>query len=230
MREAIAAGFYNIDIDTSTLVDLEQADARRAAAAQLRGRHRHPEGGSRASSRRASRSRSAARSARSARRTRTVEELRAYMDGFNAALPARHGGLSKISVQTGTSHGGVVLADGSIADVKLDLDTLERLSQGRARRIRTGRRGAARRVDAAGHRVQQLPEARDGRDPSRDELPEHAVRPHPGRAARRDVRVAPREREGRAEGDGHRTSSSSTRRARRRSGRSSGSSGTCRPT
>jgi fructose-bisphosphate aldolase, class II len=37
--------------------------------------------------------------------------------------------LSKISVQSGTSHGGVVLADGSIADVKLDLDTLERLSK-----------------------------------------------------------------------------------------------------
>src|SRR5262249_9792618 len=35
---------------------------------------------------------------------------------------------SKISVQSGTSHGGVVLADGSIADVKLDLDTLETLS------------------------------------------------------------------------------------------------------
>jgi fructose-bisphosphate aldolase, class II len=32
-------------------------------------------------------------------------------------------------VQSGTSHGGVVLADGSIADVKLDLDTLERLSK-----------------------------------------------------------------------------------------------------
>ena len=32
-------------------------------------------------------------------------------------------GLSKISVQSGTTHGGVVLADGTIADVKLDLDT-----------------------------------------------------------------------------------------------------------
>jgi fructose-bisphosphate aldolase class II len=50
------------------------------------------------------------------------------MDGLNAALPAGMAGLSKISVQSGTSHGGVVLGDGSIADVKLDLDTLERLS------------------------------------------------------------------------------------------------------
>jgi fructose-bisphosphate aldolase class II len=37
--------------------------------------------------------------------------------------------LSKISVQSGTSHGGVVLPDGSIADVALDLATLERLSK-----------------------------------------------------------------------------------------------------
>ncbi|MEO7083051.1 MAG: class II fructose-bisphosphate aldolase, partial [Gemmatimonadaceae bacterium] len=59
----------------------------------------------------------------------TVEELRAYMDGFNAGLPKGVEGLSKISVQSGTSHGGIVLADGSIADVKLDLDTLERLSR-----------------------------------------------------------------------------------------------------
>jgi hypothetical protein len=59
----------------------------------------------------------------------TVEELRAYMDGFNRNLPQGTAGLSKISVQSGTSHGGVVLPDGSIADVKLDLDTLERLSR-----------------------------------------------------------------------------------------------------
>jgi fructose-bisphosphate aldolase, class II len=59
----------------------------------------------------------------------TVEELTAYMDGFIRALPQGMEGLSKISVQSGTSHGGVVLADGSIADVKLDLDTLERLSK-----------------------------------------------------------------------------------------------------
>src|SRR5205807_577065 len=44
-------------------------------------------------------------------------------------LPKGMTGLSKISVQSGTSHGGVVLADGAIADVKLDLDTLERLSK-----------------------------------------------------------------------------------------------------
>ena len=37
-------------------------------------------------------------------------------------------GISKISVQTGTTHGGIPLADGSVARVKLDFETLEKLS------------------------------------------------------------------------------------------------------
>ena len=62
----------------------------------------------------------------------TEEELRAYLDGFRRELDARSGpgapGLSKVSVQTGTSHGGVPLPGGGVAEVKLDFDTLERLS------------------------------------------------------------------------------------------------------
>jgi fructose-bisphosphate aldolase, class II len=62
----------------------------------------------------------------------TVEELVTYMDGFNETLAKRSPGtegLSKISVQSGTTHGGVVLGDGSIAEVKIDFDTLARLSK-----------------------------------------------------------------------------------------------------
>jgi hypothetical protein len=51
------------------------------------------------------------------------------MDGFLRTAPRGMTGVSKISVQSGTSHGGIVLPDGSIADVKLDLDTLQRLSK-----------------------------------------------------------------------------------------------------
>jgi fructose/tagatose bisphosphate aldolase len=62
-----------------------------------------------------------------------VHELHAYMKGFNAALKARGQGLiglSKISVQTGTAHGGFINADGSLRmDVKIDLKTLEELSR-----------------------------------------------------------------------------------------------------
>jgi hypothetical protein len=38
-------------------------------------------------------------------------------------------GISKISVQSGTTHGGVPLPDGTIAKVKLDFNTLEQLSE-----------------------------------------------------------------------------------------------------
>src|SRR5207302_399611 len=58
-------------------------------------------------------------------------ELKAFMDGYVQALKGlgTHTGISKISVQTGTSHGGVVLPDGSIAKVQLDLDALKALSR-----------------------------------------------------------------------------------------------------
>ena len=53
------------------------------------------------------------------------------MDGYNRTLEKKAPGtegLSKISVQSGTTHGGVVLPDGTIADVQIDFGTLERLS------------------------------------------------------------------------------------------------------
>jgi len=52
------------------------------------------------------------------------------MRGYNRSIAALgdYEGISKISVQTGTSHGGVVLPDGTMADVKLDLQALAALS------------------------------------------------------------------------------------------------------
>ena len=128
VREAVGAGFYNIDIDTSTLVDLSKA----SLADQQRlnydvgidilkeVRRVQPEGINISVG---------GEIGEVGTENSTVEELRAYMDGFTAALPNGMEGLSKISVQSGTSHGGTVLADGSIAEVKLDLDTLERLGK-----------------------------------------------------------------------------------------------------
>jgi fructose/tagatose bisphosphate aldolase len=55
------------------------------------------------------------------------DELRAYLDGFKEQHMEGKG-LSKLSVQTGTSHGGVVLPDGTLAQVKIDFDTLKELS------------------------------------------------------------------------------------------------------
>ena len=62
-----------------------------------------------------------------------VHELHAYMEGFNGQLNGpghQMVGLSKISVQTGTAHGGFVNRDGTVrADVKIDLQTLDELSR-----------------------------------------------------------------------------------------------------
>jgi fructose/tagatose bisphosphate aldolase len=128
VREAVGAGFYNIDIDTSTLVDLgkpthlEQQRLNYEVGIDILKdvRAQEPKGVTISVG---------GEIGEVGTQNSTVEELEAYMDGFVKALPKGMAGLSKISVQSGTSHGGVVLADGSIADVALDLDTLERLSK-----------------------------------------------------------------------------------------------------
>ncbi len=141
IAEEIGAGFYNIDVDTSTLVDLskptllEQQRLNFEHAAEITAfiRAREPEGISVSVG---------AEIGEVGHKNSTVEELRAFMEGYNAER-VRLGnpeGISKISVQTGTSHGGVVLPDGSIAKVKLDLDALAALS--RASREEYGMAGA----------------------------------------------------------------------------------------
>jgi fructose/tagatose bisphosphate aldolase len=59
----------------------------------------------------------------------TPEDLRAFMEGLRQKLPRQFVGISKISVQTGTTHGGVVLPDGRIAEINLDFKTLQSLSE-----------------------------------------------------------------------------------------------------
>jgi fructose/tagatose bisphosphate aldolase len=130
IAEEIGAGFYNIDVDTSTLVDLsfptldEQQRANFERAAEITGfiRGLEPEGVTVSVG---------AEIGEVGMKNSTVEELHAFMRGYNRSLAAlgRHAGISKISVQTGTSHGGVVLPDGSMADVKLDLQALAALSR-----------------------------------------------------------------------------------------------------
>jgi len=57
----------------------------------------------------------------------TEEELRAYLRGYDEHL-GDVAGISKVSIQTGTSHGGVPMPDGSVAQVQIDFDTMRRLS------------------------------------------------------------------------------------------------------
>jgi fructose/tagatose bisphosphate aldolase len=127
IKEAVAAGFFNIDIDTSTLVDLdkatldEQQRINYTLSAELTRfiREIEPDGVTVSLG---------GEIGEVGEKNSTVPELRAYMDGYVSSLGDGTQGLSKISVQTGTSHGGVVLPDGTLADVNVDFDTLERLS------------------------------------------------------------------------------------------------------
>jgi len=131
-REAIAVGYGNIDVDSSTLVDLsrptvddqQSTNYQRAAEISSLIREVQPPdlmvsiGGE---------------IGEVGKENSTEEELRAYLDGYYRELEKRSGpgvlGISKVSVQTGTSHGGVPLPNGGVAAVKLDFGTLERLGE-----------------------------------------------------------------------------------------------------
>ncbi len=129
IAEEVGAGFYNIDVDTSTLVDLSQASLEEQQrlnyehAAEITAfiRDQEPAGVTVSVG---------AEIGEVGMKNSTVEELHAFMQGYNKSIAALgdYEGISKISVQTGTSHGGVVLPDGTMADVKLDLQALAALS------------------------------------------------------------------------------------------------------
>jgi fructose/tagatose bisphosphate aldolase len=130
IEEELHAGFYNIDVDTSTLVDLskpnldEQQRTNYERAAELTKfiREQEPDGVTVSVG---------AEIGEVGGKNSDVHELKAFMDGYNRTLKKMGvgAGISKISVQTGTSHGGVVLPDGSIAKVQLDLEALKALSR-----------------------------------------------------------------------------------------------------
>jgi fructose/tagatose bisphosphate aldolase len=126
-REAVEAGFLNIDIDSSTLVDLSRATVPEQQRVNVENtaeltrliRRLQPAGVTVSIG---------GEIGEVGKANSTEEELRAYLDGFRRALGDGMDGISKVSVQTGTSHGGVPMPDGSVAEVKIDFDTLHRLS------------------------------------------------------------------------------------------------------
>ena len=126
IAEAIEAEFYNIDIDTSTIVDLERPTIKeqqrpnfeKTAELAEYVRQLQPEGVEISIG---------GEIGEIGGKNSNPEELRAYLSGFKETFKGTKG-LSKLSVQTGTSHGGVVLPDGSLAKVKIDFDTLRVLS------------------------------------------------------------------------------------------------------
>jgi fructose/tagatose bisphosphate aldolase len=130
-RLAVDAGYRNIDIDSSTLVDLskktidEQQRENYVRAAELTAHIRSLEtdgvtisvGGE---------------IGEVGKKNSTEDELHAYLAGYQRELAARAPGapgLAKVSVQTGTSHGGIPLPSGGMAEVNLDFEVLHRLGE-----------------------------------------------------------------------------------------------------
>ncbi|SVB94332.1 uncharacterized protein METZ01_LOCUS247186 [marine metagenome] len=131
IEKGILAGFYNIDIDTSTLVDLSKptvVDQQRAnfeVGVELTTyiRALEPEGLTISVG---------GEIGEVGKENSNEKELRAYLDNFNEELHKANNGaqsISKISIQTGTSHGGVPGPDGKVVEVNLDFECLENLSR-----------------------------------------------------------------------------------------------------
>lgn len=129
IRESIDAHFYNIDIDASTLVDLkkELLDDQQKENYQMTTlmtayiRSIQPDdmmvsiGGE---------------IGHIGGKNSTVDDFTAFMDGYQKLLGEKNlEEISKVSVQTGTSHGGIPLADGTIAEVKLDFSVLKNIGE-----------------------------------------------------------------------------------------------------
>ncbi len=124
--EAIEAGFYNIDIDASTLVDLskhdiaEQQKLNSEMTALLTGyiRKNQPTdvtisiGGE---------------IGHIGDRNSTLSDFEAFMYQYLQRITSI--GISKVSVQTGSSHGGTPLPDGTLKEVTLDFSVLKSIGE-----------------------------------------------------------------------------------------------------
>lgn len=128
-RLAVDAGYRNIDIDASTLVDLskpsvdEEQRENYVRTAELTALIRTLEADGVTIS-------VGGEIGEVGKENSTEAELRAYLDGLRRELDRLASGalgVSKVSVQSGTSHGGVVLPDGSVAQVAVDFGVHERL-------------------------------------------------------------------------------------------------------
>ncbi len=126
IRESLHAGFYNIELDTSTLVDLgrptldEQQRHNYELCATLTDyvRSLQPQkmtvsvGGE---------------IGEIGPHNSTVQELRVFMDHYKRHIHHNYG-LSKLAVRAGTSTGGVMQPDGTLAEQEIDFERLKELS------------------------------------------------------------------------------------------------------
>ncbi|MDH7476058.1 MAG: class II fructose-bisphosphate aldolase [Microgenomates group bacterium] len=138
IKKSIEAGFYNIDIDASTLVDLEKKgfDDQQRENYQVTAfltkyiRRLEPKditisvGGE---------------IGHIGGKNSTPEDFIAFMEGYLKMIkPAKICGISKISIQTGTTHGGIPLPDGRIAKVEIDFEVLKKIGQVARKKYKIG--------------------------------------------------------------------------------------------
>lgn len=127
VKKSIDAKFYNIDVDGSTLVELEKPtlieqqrnnfEMTTALTKYIRslepkkvtisvgGEIGHIGG-----------------------KNSNAQEFQAFMDNYLKGVK-KLTAISKVSVQTGTSHGGIPMADGTIAKVSIDFNVLKSISK-----------------------------------------------------------------------------------------------------
>lgn len=123
IKESIEAGFFNIDIDASTMVDYsrkslkDQQKENFSLTAMFTDyiRDLQPDGITVSVG---------GEIGHIGGKNSTVEEFESFMEGYLERLNCKKG-ISKISVQTGTAHGGIPLKNGTLAKVKLDFDVLK---------------------------------------------------------------------------------------------------------
>lgn len=129
IKDALSASFYNIDIDASTLVDLslqtpkeQQKDNFEMTAILTKFiRSMQPAGITAAIG---------GEIGHIGDKNSTVFDFEAFMEGYLENLGAEDVRIiSKVSVQTGTSHGGVINPDGSLKQMNVDFEVLESIGK-----------------------------------------------------------------------------------------------------
>ena len=126
IAESIAARFLQIDIDASTLVDLshdslsrqQQDNFKTTAHLTSVVRKYQPSGITIAIG---------GEIGHIGGKNSTPEEFEAFMQGYSKLISSH--GISKVSVQTGSSHGGVPLSDGTIKKVAIDFSVLSQIGK-----------------------------------------------------------------------------------------------------
>lgn len=126
IKESLDAKFYNIDIDASTLVDLTKQhisdqqllNSQMTALLTSYIREIEPQGQTISIG---------GEIGHIGDKNSTVEDFTTFMELYLKEIQVGQG-ISKVSIQTGTSHGGTINPDGSIQEATVDFSVLKQIS------------------------------------------------------------------------------------------------------